>query len=273
MDLAGRVAVVTGGASGIGAALGERFAAEGARAVVLADIDGERAARVAAAVAASCGARGCEVVAVRTDVAVEDDVVALVDATLRRFGVVDLFCANAGIAVPGGIETPNADWQRLWDVNVMAHVYAARAVLPSMLERGEGYLLLTASAAGLLTGVDMAAYAVSKHAVVGLAEALAIQYGDRGIRVSCLCPQGVRTEMMRSADPTSIALLATEAIEPEAVADSVVAALRDERFHVFPHPEVAAFLARKVHDQDRWLAGMRRLRASVVARAEEARDA
>jgi NAD(P)-dependent dehydrogenase (short-subunit alcohol dehydrogenase family) len=179
-----------------------------------------------------------------------------------------LFCSNAGIGTGGGVETDNAAWQRTWDVNVMAHVYAARAVLPAMLERGEGYLLATASAAGLLTNLGAAPYSVTKHAALALAEWLAITHGDAGITVSCLCPQGVRTPMLLGGlDQTAGAVVAAggDLIEPEQVADAVIAGLAEERFLILPHPEVARYFQRKANDYDRWLAGMRKLQASVVA--------
>jgi NAD(P)-dependent dehydrogenase (short-subunit alcohol dehydrogenase family) len=197
---------------------------------------------------------------VTTDVSVEADVIELVRATEERFGgPIDLFCSNAGIATGGGVEASNDAWQQIWDVNVMAHVYAARAVLPSMLARGEGYLLHTASAAGLLSQIGSAPYAVTKHAAVAFAEWLAITHGDQGIKVSCLCPQGVRTNMLGNGG----ALLGPTAIEPEQVADAVVEGLRSEQFLILPHPEVREYFRRKGDDYDRWLAGMRRLQARV----------
>jgi NAD(P)-dependent dehydrogenase (short-subunit alcohol dehydrogenase family) len=253
VDLAGRHAVVTGGASGIGRALCEAFAARGARGVVVADLDGAGAE----AVAASLGDRA---IAVAVDVSSEEQVVDLVRRAEAAFGPVDLFCANAGILVPGGAEVPAEDWQRSWDVNVASHVHAARAVLPSMLARGEGYLLHTASAAGLLTALGSAPYSVTKHAVVALAEWLAITHADAGIRVSCLCPQAVRTGMLRSASASSSSEVRPAArdgiLEPERVAEIVLEALAEERFLVLPHPEVAAYMRRRGDDHERWLAGM-----------------
>jgi NAD(P)-dependent dehydrogenase (short-subunit alcohol dehydrogenase family) len=250
MELVGKVVVVTGAASGIGRALALRFDAEGARAVAVADRDADGAA----AVAAEIGARA---IAVTTDVSDEADVRRLVEVTEEAFGPIDLFCSNAGIATGGGVETPDAEWQRIWDVNLMAHVYAARAVLPGMLARGEGYLLNTASAAGLLTQIGSAPYAVTKHAAVAFAEWLAITHGDAGIKVSCLCPQGVRTPMLGDGG----ALLGPGAISPEEVADAVVAGLRSEEFLILPHPEVREYVRRKADDHDRWIRGMRRLQA------------
>jgi NAD(P)-dependent dehydrogenase (short-subunit alcohol dehydrogenase family) len=263
MELAGKVAVVTGGASGIGRALSQRFVAEGASGVVVADLDGDGAREVAE----SLGERAR---AVRCDVSVEGDVAALVDAAEQAFGPVDLFCSNAGIAVGGGVEATDEWWDRIWKVNVMAHVYAARAVLPSMLARGQGYLLNTASAAGLLTNLGAAPYAVTKHAAVALAEWLAITHGDAGIKVSCLCPQGVRTPMLLggldAGDTGGAAVLASGGmIEPEDVAEAVVQGLADERFLILPHPEVAGYMQRKAAEPDRWIGGMRKLQARLLA--------
>jgi NAD(P)-dependent dehydrogenase (short-subunit alcohol dehydrogenase family) len=256
MKLAGKVAVVTGGANGIGRALCRRFAAEGARAVVVADLDGAGAEQVAREVGG---------LAVRTDVSHEADIVELVERATAAFDAIDLFCSNAGIAMEGGVETSDAEWQRIWGINFMAHVYAARAVLPGMLARGEGYLLQTASAAGLLTQVGSAPYAVTKHAAVSLAEWLSVTYGDRGIRVSCLCPQGVRTNMLAEAEERGPGRFLSEgALEPEQVAEAVVAGLDDERFLILPHAEVGEYLRRKANDCDRWLRGMRRMQAKLL---------
>ena len=258
MQLKDKVVVVTGGASGIGRALARRFAAEGARGVVVADLNADGAQAVADEIGGT---------AVSTNVAVGADVEALVERATEAYGPIDLFCSNAGIAIAGGVEVPNEQWQTIWDINVMAHVYAARAVLPAMLARGEGYILATASAAGLLTNLGAAPYAVTKHAAVVLAEWLAITHGDAGIKVSCLCPQGVRTPMLlggdeRGEEPAS--MLIPGAIEPEDVAEAVVAGLAEERFLILPHPEVAEYFKRKATDYDRWLSGMRRLQARVL---------
>ena len=252
MVLTDKVVVVTGGGNGIGAALCRRFAAEGAKAVVVADIDEASAQRVAGEI----GGLG-----VRTDVTRESDVLRLASEVASRYGAIDLFCSNAGIAVDGGEETPDVEWQRCWDVNVMAHVLAARAVLPGMLKRGEGYLLQTVSAAGLLTHIHSATYAVTKHASLAFAEWLAMAYGDRGIRVSALCPQGVRTDMLRRAASGGRTFLLDSALEPEQVADEVVKGLAAERFLILPHPEVAEYFRRKGTDYDRWIRGMRKLRS------------
>jgi NAD(P)-dependent dehydrogenase (short-subunit alcohol dehydrogenase family) len=250
MNIVDKVVVVTGGASGIGRALCRRFAADGARAIVVADVDVVGAERVAAEVSG---------LPIEIDVSIESDVERLVARTLGEYGHVDLFCSNAGIAVDGDERTSDADWERCWHVNVLAHVYAARAVLPSMLARGSGYLLQTVSAAGLLTHIHSATYAVTKHASLAFAEWLSIRYGDRGIGVSALCPQGVRTNMLKNAGERAGFLL-EGALEPEQVADAVVQGLADERFLILPHPEVAEYVRRKAGDVDRWLRGMRRLR-------------
>ena len=256
MQLNGRVVVITGAGNGIGAAMARRFHAEGTEALVLADLDGAAVARVAD----DLGARAATV-----DVADGDQVTDLVESTIRDHGRVDLFCANAGIGVFGGVEVDDDGWQRSWDVNVMAHVHAARALLPDWLERGEGYLLHTASAAGLLTNVGTAPYSVTKHAVVGLAEWLSMTHGDAGVKVSCLCPMGVRTNMLDGGrDVSAGAVVVSQGvIEPEDCAEAVVAGLADERFLILPHPEVADFFLRKATDHDRWLAGMRRLQAAI----------
>lgn len=259
MELSGKVAVVTGGASGIGRALVRRFAAEGARGIAVADLDGGGARAVAEEVGG---------LAVTTDVADESSLVDLVRATEDAYGPIDLFCSNAGIAIAGGVDAPDEDWQRIWDVNVMAHVYAARAVLPAMLARGEGYLLNTASAAGLLTNLGAAPYAVTKSAAVALAEWIAVTHGADGIKVSCLCPQGVRTPMLLggldAGDTAGTAVLASGGmLEPEDVADAVVRGLRDERFLILPHPEVAEYVQRKASDRDRWIRGMQKLQARL----------
>jgi NAD(P)-dependent dehydrogenase (short-subunit alcohol dehydrogenase family) len=251
VNLTGKTIVVTGGANGIGRALCQRFAAEGARAIVVADLDGAAAKQVADEIGG---------MAIETDVARESDVARLVMQATSDAGPIDLFCSNAGIAISGGAESPNADWQRCWDVNVMAHVYAARHVLPSMLDRGAGYLLQTVSAAGLLTHIQSATYAVSKHASLAFAEWLAVAYGDRGITVSALCPQGVRTGMLDRAAAEGRGFLVDGALEPEQVADAVVKGLAEERFLILPHPEVAEYFRRKANDYDRWLTGMRKLR-------------
>jgi NAD(P)-dependent dehydrogenase (short-subunit alcohol dehydrogenase family) len=255
MDVLGKTVIVTGGAHGIGRALSMRFAAEGAKVVTVADIDRAAAEEVARDI------EGGE--AIPCNVASESEVAALVDHVLKVHGPIDLFCNNAGIGVAGGCDVPNHDWQRIWEVNVMAHIFAARAALPSMLARRQGYFLQTASAAGLLTQIGSAPYAVTKHAAVAFAEWLAITYGDQGIGVSVLCPQGVRTNMLEQSDAQTRALLDGNALDPEDVAQAVIDGLAEEKFLILPHPEVLEYFRRKAGDYDRWLRGMRRLQASV----------
>src|SRR5688572_16216114 len=230
MDVAHKVIVVTGGGNGIGRALCRRFAAERARAIVVADVDLAAAQRVAGEIGGT---------AIETDVSRESNVQRLVAKAIERYGAIDLFCSNAGIAKNGDERAPDDEWRRCWDVHVMAHVYAARAVLPAMLSRGSGYLLQTVSAAGLLTHPQSATYAVTKHAALAFAEWLSIAYGDRGIKVSALCPQGVRTDMLTRAEAEGRSFLIDGAVEPEYVADLVVDAIAEERFLILPHPEVA----------------------------------
>jgi NAD(P)-dependent dehydrogenase (short-subunit alcohol dehydrogenase family) len=266
MDLRGKVVVVTGGASGIGQAMCARFARAGARGVVVADLSAERAETVAAGLGQADDGRPVGL-GLAVDVAVEAQVQSLVAAATQRFGQVDVFCSNAGIIARRDEDASNLQWQQHWDVNLMAHVYAARAVLPQMLARGEGYLVQTASAAGLLSQVNAAPYSVTKHAAVGFAEWLSIAYGEQGIRVSCLCPQGVLTPMLLGRELSEggrPSFLKDGAVTPEAVAEAVLQAMQEERFLVLPHPEVLTFWQRKTADIDRWLRGMRRLRAKVL---------
>ena len=254
MQIKNSVIVVTGGANGIGRAMCRRFAADGARGVVIADLDEAAAQTVAREIAG---------LAVRCDVSKPEDLHSLVARSTEAFGPIDLFCSNAGIETGGGIDAPDDCWQRIWAVNVMAHVYAARAVLPGMIARGRGYLLQTASAAGLLTQMSSAPYSVTKHAAVGLADWLAITYAEAGIKVSCLCPLGVRTNMLMGTDDPIAVYLRENAVDPEHVAGVAVEGLAAERFLILPHPEVAEFFHRKADDYDRWLRGMQRLRASL----------
>ena len=257
MDLNDKVVVVTGGASGIGAALCRAFAQAGARAVVVADLDEKGAAAVAAEVGG---------LAVRTNVANEPEVRELVERATARYGKVDIFCSNAGVISRMDSDASPAIWQRHWDVNLMAHVHAANAVLPQMLERGEGWLLQTVSAAGLLNQVNAAPYSVTKYAALGFAEWLSIAHGEAGIRVSCLCPQGVRTPMVLSSggETGRASFLAENALLPEEVAEKALQGLRDGRFLILTDDETLTFWRRKAQDYDRWLRGMRRLRAKVV---------
>jgi NAD(P)-dependent dehydrogenase (short-subunit alcohol dehydrogenase family) len=249
ISLRDAVVVVTGGGSGIGAALARRFAAEGARAVVVADLDGSAARSVAASLPA---------VGVSEQLDVTDE--AAVADLAARLGHIDLWCSNAGVIGTPGLGT-DAEWQRAFGVHVLAHLYAARQVLPAMLARGSGHLLVTASAAGLLAEADIAAYSVTKHGSVAIAEWLAIQHGDSGVGFSCLCPQGVRTAMIAGAGNDSTTLSAGAVLEPGEVAEAVVAGLAAGTFLILPHPEVASYERHRAGDRDRWLSGMRRLRA------------
>ena len=256
MLLQDKVVVVTGGANGIGRALCRRFADEGAAAVVVTDID-EAAALILADEIGGIG------IGIGCDVGSEADVQKVVTRTVEEFGRIDLFCSNAGITVNGGLETTDAEWERMWQVNVLSRVYAARAVLPAMLARGSGYFLQTVSAAGLLTEIGSASYSVTKHADLAYAEWLSSIYGREGIGISCICPLGVETDMLDPNDPIH-QFLQVAAITPEQVADSVVEGLNDEQFLILPHPEVAEFFQMKADDHDRWLRGMQRLNQKLT---------
>ena len=236
--------------------MARRFAAEGARGVTVSDIDG----RAAQSIADEIDGLGIE-----ADVADEAAIRALVSAAEDSFGPIDVFCSNAGIASSGGFELDDHEWTRTWDVNVMAHVYAARAVVPGMLARGEGYLINTASAAGLLTNIGAAPYSVTKHAAVAFAEWLSVTYGDAGLRVSALCPQFVRTSMLEAmaSDPATVAWVGQATIEPEEVAQAVIEGIASEQFLILPHPEVQEYFLRKATDYDGWLDGMRRIQARL----------
>jgi len=250
MDIRNKVAIVTGGASGIGRAIAQRFAADGARAVVVADLNLERAQAVAAEING---------LAVRCDVSQEADIQALVATTRQHYGQVDAYISNAGIlGRMGGLDLEDALWDKMWQIHSMAHLWAARAVVPEMVARGEGYFLVTASAAGLLTIVESPAYAVTKHAAVAFAEWLRIAYGRKGVLVSALCPQSVQTDMVTgdggSAGHDGI-------IAPEAVAQEVVATMQSEKFLVLPHPEVAQYYRNKGQDYERWIGGLQKMYA------------
>ena len=253
MKVADKVVAVTGGARGIGRALARRFAKEGARHVAVADLDEVGARSIATELRGS---------SMRVDVSHEAEVAAFIDATERNHGPIDLFCSNAGIGVGRGLDTPNEVWQKIWEVNLMAHVYAARHLVPRMIERGGGYLLNTSSAAGLLSQIGSSTYAVTKHAAVSLAEWIAITHGHQGIKVSVLCPQAVRTDMIagNEGDVASVDGI----MEPEQVADAVIAGLAAEKFLILPHAEVAQYMQRKAADRDRWIAGMNRLQQRWV---------
>ena len=254
VQLAGKIIVVTGAGTGIGEALARRFAAAGAKFVAVADI-GEAGAR---RVAADIGGRAFHV-----DVSREADIRALAATVEAEHGPIDLFCSNAGIILEGGEETPDVDWERIWSINVKSHIYAARAVLPGMIARGSGYLLQTVSAAGLLSQIGSAPYSVTKHAALAFAEWLAIEKHDQGIRVSALCPQGVHTSMLHNAGGGIANILRQTAISAEQVADAAVAGIAEERFLILPHPEVALYFQHKAGDYERWLRGMRRLKAKA----------
>ena len=260
MKLRDKVIVITGGANGIGAAMARRFAQESPRGIVIADIDTDAAAAVAEQIGG---------IAHAADVAVDRDVQELVARTREVYGPIDLFCSNAGIELVGGPEVPDETWQKIYQINFMAHVYAARAVVPEMQARKTGYLLQTVSAAGLLTTIGSAPYSVTKHAALSFAEWLSITYGNSGIGVSALCPQGVKTRMLLGADGKRQSFLRDEALEPEQVADIVVDGLDAERFLILPHPEVGEYFRRKANDYDRWLRGMRRLHARAKADFEK----
>ncbi|MEX1093805.1 MAG: SDR family oxidoreductase [Acidimicrobiia bacterium] len=253
MELNDRVIVVTGAGSGIGEALARRFARESPAGLVLADINEDSVNRVAADLGA---------VGMRVDVGSPDDNQALVDTTEERFGPIDLFCANAGIGFVGDEQTDPSEWDRMWQINTMSHVHAAKALIPGWVARSEGYFLSTASAAGLLTNLKAAQYSVTKHAAVAFAEWLAITYGDKGVKVSCLCPMGVDTPLLDVATEFHD-LLSPHAISPAEVADAVVAGIASEEFLILPHDDVRKFFQNKANDYERWLGGMRKLQRSV----------
>ena len=262
MELIDKVAVITGGSGGIGKDMAAAFLREGAKAVVLADLDESAVQAAAESVdpdGQRCNGQACDVtdeIAIRT----------LTTAAIEQFGHVDIFCSNAGAGASGLLtDAANEVWQQQWELHVMSHLYAARAVLPHMIERGSGYLLNTASAAGLLAAIGSGPYTVTKAAAVKLAEFLAISHADDGIRVSVLCPQGVNTEMA----PKSLGDGQTDGIiEPEQLADVVIESMREERFHVLPHPEVEEYVRRKGDNIDRWLVGMQRLRRKSLSNTE-----
>ncbi|WP_425462290.1 SDR family NAD(P)-dependent oxidoreductase [Micromonospora pisi] len=259
MELAGAGVVVTGAGSGIGAALATRFAAAGAW-VLVNDIDADAAQLVADRIGGH---------ALPADAAAPAEVTRLVGSAHERLGRIDLFCANAGVGGGGGVDADLDSWDLAWQVNVLAHVHAARALLPYWLPAGRGRLVVTASAAGLLTLLGNAPYSVTKHAALGFAEWLRATYAHRGVTVQALCPQGVRTPMLAKGDGTTASLLHADAVEPEEVAERVVEALRDDRFLILPHPEVATFYARRAADPDRWLRGMNRIQQELDPAARD----
>ena len=255
MELTDKVIVITGAASGIGEAMARRFAAESPASLVLADLDREGVETVAAELDAQ---------AHTLDVADESANLDLIEHVETSLGPIDLFCANAGYARVGD-EQDDADvWDRMWQVNLMSHVHAAKALIPGWVARGQGYFLSTASAAGLLTNLKAAQYSVTKHAAVAFAEWMAITYGDRGVRVSCLCPQFVDTPLLAGAEEFK-ALGGDRVLSPSDVADAVVSGISAERFLILPHPEVEQFFQNKANDYDRWLAGMRKLQRTVFS--------
>ncbi|MEW2916246.1 SDR family NAD(P)-dependent oxidoreductase [Ruegeria sp. ANG10] len=252
MELRGKTVVVTGTAQGIGKGLAEKFAKDGAT-VICSDID----LRGAKSVASQIGGHG-----LACDVSSEDDIKTLINTVENEIGPIDLFCANAGILTLGSLDVPDQDWDRIWKINVMSHVWTARHMVPRMIARGGGYIMITASAAGLLNQPGAAPYAVTKHAAVGFAEWLSITYGQKGLRVSVLCPQAVRSEMTRGHE-TSVAAI-DGMLEPEEVADACVSAIQSEQFLVLPHPEVRDYMQQKAGDYDRWLTGMQKLNQRFI---------
>ncbi len=262
MDLQDKVIVVTGGGSGIGAAMVRRFAEEQPAGLVVADIDLDTASSVAEETGG---------VAVLADVSDPQHNRELIEGTEDRFGPIDLFCANAGIGVVGDEQSEPESWDRMWAVNVMSHVHAARYLVPGWLARGEGYFLATASAAGLLTNLKAAQYSVTKHATVAFAEWLAVTYGDAGVKVSALCPQFVNTPLLDGAKAFQ-ALGANHTLEANEVADAVVSGLQEERFLILPHPEVETYFQNKANDYDRWLDGMRKLQRMVFSENRNEND-
>ena len=247
MELKDKIIVITGAASGIGRAMALRFATEAPRRIICADINLIGAKETASAV------RG---VALQVDVGLAPEICRLIEIVENEIGPIDLFCSNAGIYTAGGVDLPDTDWQQLWDINVMAHVQAARELVPRMAARGGGYLFNTASAAGLLNQIGSAAYGVTKHAAVGLAEWLALTHGDAGIKVSVMCPQAVRTEMIRDLG-TNVASI-DGILEPDVLAETCLQAIREEVFLVLPHPEVLRYMRVKSENYERWIGGMRK---------------
>ena len=255
MELKGKVVVITGAGSGIGAAMATRFASEEPSSLVIADLDYEAAVAVAEEVDGHPFA---------IDVADEDANRKLVGETEDSFGPIDLFCANAGVGVVGNEQSAASDWEQMWRVNTLSHVHAAKFLVPGWLARGKGYFLSTASAAGLLTNLGAAQYSVTKHAAVAFAEWLAVTYGDRGIGISCLCPQFVDTPLVEKMSEIDSLITTAAVLDPAEVADVVVNGLREERFLILPHPEVAKYFQNKASNHDRWISGMQKLRRAVL---------
>lgn len=270
MDVKGRVVVVTGGASGIGRALVERFHSEGAKALVVADLDVDGATEVADRVGGT--AQVC-------DVADEASIVDLIDSTFANHGSLDLMVSNAGYVTAGALEAPDDELRRMFDVHVMSHLWAARHAIPRMVNAGGGYLLNTASAAGLLTQLGSLHYSITKHAAISLAEFVAITYGDRGIKVSVLCPQAVSTNIVTNSPTKGMMLdssLGPAAVDgvlmPDELASIVIEGLREERFLILPHSNVVEYLKRKGDDVDRWLVGMGRFQQRLFGDGEAPAD-
>lgn len=252
MNLKDKIIVITGAASGIGAAMARRFAEEGAKHVVCADRDLDGAQAVAGDIGGT---------AIQTDVSLEADITSLIETVENDIGPIDLFVSNAGIIMEGGVEVADDSWQKIWDINVLAHIRAARVLVPKMLARGGGYILSTASAAGLLAQIGSAPYSVTKHAAVSFAEWLAITHGDDGLKVSVLCPQGVATAMTADIDTSTVAK--DGMLTAEAVAQVTLEAIEEERFLILPHPQVADYIKQKGSDPERWITGMQRWQAHL----------
>ena len=248
MELKDKIVVVTGAANGIGRAMAFRFAKENAKAVICADLDENGANETA---------RQINGIGKKLDVSDPNAIADLIEQTENDIGPIDLFCSNAGILMAGGVEVPDDQWQKIWDVNLMSHVWAARYLVPRMAARGGGYLLNTSSAAGMLNQVGSAPYGVTKHAAVGLAEWIAMSYGDQGIKVSLLCPQAVSTEMIRGFEEHVASI--DGVIKPEDVAEACVQGIRDEQFLILPHPKVSTYIKNKAENYERWIGGMRKL--------------
>jgi NAD(P)-dependent dehydrogenase (short-subunit alcohol dehydrogenase family) len=255
LELNNKIIVITGAGSGIGRALAIRFHAEGARAIVSVDINLENARETAAMVGG---------VAISADVAKEEDILRVIETTEADIGPIDLFCSNAGVGIGEDLTSPNSEWQMIWDINVMSHVYAARHLVPRMVARGGGYLMNTSSAAGLLNQIGGAAYGVTKHAAVGFGEWVAIHHQHEGIKVSMLCPQAVRTPMTEVANDAIAAAAGNGMIEPAELAETVVAELRKESFIILPHPIVLEYMRNKTNNYDRWIGGMNKLMRKIT---------
>lgn len=259
MELKDKVVVITGAGSGIGRAMAMRFKAEGAKHIIAVDINAENAQATADRV----GGR-----AMTADVSSEPDIARVIEETESTIGPIDLFCSNAGVGIAPALDSPNHEWQQSWDINLMAHVYASRHLVPKMVGRGGGYFLITSSAAGLLNQIGGASYGVTKHAAVGFGEWLAIHYQHQGIKVSMLCPQAVRTAMTTSPDTKESAQIQSASvdgmIEPEEAMESVIQGLKDESFLILPHAVVLDYMRSKTANYDRWIGGMNKFMRSLL---------